>query len=266
MKKIGLFILMLCCFISIPVVNAATATTSITGTNTVKVGETTKIYIKLNSSDKIEGADVSFSTSGNIKVTNVSVGSGLSNVMNDGNRYILYAKNPVASGSTLLVLTVQGTAKGTGTVSVTKLEATVSGQTVKSNNTSYKITVNAPQTQTANNQTTTTAASVDKQAIKKATTLVEAAERSLLEEDYDAALKAVNKLADSSEKQALLERLEQVKFKIEVLKECPTCAEVKCDDCEEKDCKPWIVLSIILFICLVAESIYLAYRISKQAE
>ena len=133
MKRISLFILTLCCFMIMPNVMAASASTVIGGTNTVTVGSTTQIYIKLNSSANIEGVDVAFSTSGNIAVTNVSIGSGFTNMMSENNRYILYAQNPVASGSNVLVLTVKGTNEGTGTVNVTKLEATVSGETVYSN-------------------------------------------------------------------------------------------------------------------------------------
>ena len=55
MKKIGLFILTLCCFMIMPKVMAASASTVVSGTNTITVGSTTQIYIKLNSSDKIEG-------------------------------------------------------------------------------------------------------------------------------------------------------------------------------------------------------------------
>lgn len=273
MKKISLFILTLCCFMFMPKVMAASASTVMSGTNSITVGSTTQIYIKLNSSANIEGADVSFSTTGNITVTNVSVGSGLSNIMSENNRYILYAQNPVASGSTLLVLTVKGTAVGTGTVNVTKLDATVSGETVYSNTASYTINVNAKpavtpqqptQTPTEDNKQNEEA---EKQAIKKATILVEAAEKSLLEEDYEAALASVNSLKDGEEKSSLLKRLEDVKFKIEVEKACPEeGATITCDECEECNKNSWIILCLILFGCLVIESGYLVYRIKKDKE
>jgi len=277
MKKISLFILTLCCFMFMPKVMAASASTVISGTNTVTVGSTTKIYIKLNSSANIEGADVAFSTSGNIAVTNVQVGSGLRNMMDENNRYILYAQNPVASGSTLLVLTVKGTKVGSGTVNVTKLEATVSGETVYSNTASYNITVKAvptqPTTPTQPQQPTQTPTedTSDKdlqQAIKNATTLVEAAERSLLEEDYETALAAVNKLTDGSEKTSLLKRLEDVKFKIEVKKACgdDSCDATVCEECEEGSTNSWMILCIVLFGCLVAETIYLVYTANKNRE
>ena len=272
MKKISLFILTLCCFMFMPKVMAASASTVVSGTNTVTVGSTTQIYIKLNSSANIEGADVAFSTSGNITVTNVQVGSGLRNMMDENNRYILYAQNPVASGSTLLILTVKGTAAGTGTVNVTKLEATVSGETVYSNTAAYNITVKAAPTPVQPQQPTQTptedTSDNAQQTIKNATTLVEAAERSLLEEDYEAALTAVNKLADGSEKTALLKRLEDVKFKIEVKKACgdDSCDATVCEECEEGSTNNWMILCIVLFGCLVAETIYLVYKANKNRE
>ena len=130
MKRIKLFILLVVCLMVVPVVHAASANTVITGTNTVKVGKTTNIYIKLNSSANIEGVDVTYSTSGNISVTNVSIASTFSKMGQNGQRYILYAMNPVPSGSTVLTLTVKGNAVGKGTVTVSNLEATVSGETV----------------------------------------------------------------------------------------------------------------------------------------
>lgn len=271
MKKIGLFILTLCCFMFMPKVMAASASTVISGTNTVTVGSTTQIYIKLNSSDNIEGADVAFSTSGNVTVTNVQIGNGFRNMMDENNRYILYAQNPVASGSTILVLTVKGTKVGTGTVNVTKLEATVSGETVYSNNSSYNITVKAapaPQQPTQKPEDNNNDDEAQKQAIKNATTLVEAAERSLLEDDYKDALAAVNKLADGDAKTALLKRLEEVRIKIEVKKACgdKEGSTIVCEECEECDNNGWMILCLVLFGLLVVESGYLIYKIKKDRE
>jgi len=283
-KGISLFVLFVCCLMTMPNVMAASASTKITGTNTVKVGATTKIYIKLDSSSKIEGADVAYSTSGNIKVTNVSVGSGLSQMGKNGNRYILYAQNPIKSGSTILTLTVKGTKEGTGTVNVTRMEATVSGTTVNGGTKSYKITVKPAKTQAeieaeekakeeAKKKEEAEKAEKEqkrKLAIEKATTLVEASEKSLLEDDYKSALSSVNALEDGKEKEALLKRLEDVKFKIAVNKECDNnndCVSNTCDTTETcDDCQPWIVLSIILFVCLVIESIYLIFKLSQKRD
>lgn len=272
MKKVRLFILLVACMVFIPVVNAGSANTVITGTNTVNVGKTTEIYVKLNSSASIEGVDITYATSGNITVTNVSVADGFMSMGRNGNRYILYAMDPVPSGSTILVLTVKGNSVGKGTVSVSNLEATVSGETVVGGSKSYEITVKA--SATGNTTNTNNKNEVDslkkederKAAIAAATQLVEQAEASLTETDYAKALEAVNLLEDSDEKIELLDRLNDVKFKIAVSNECKTQETPKCEECKETndDAKPWIILSIVLIISLILETVYLVYTKTRE--
>ena len=127
MKKYSLLILTIFCLVFAPTVEASTVTPVISGNNTVTVGSTTKIYIKANASDKIEGVDVTYKADGNISVTKATVNSKFSTMGQDGTRYILYAPSPVASGSTILTLTVKGTKAGKGTIKVSSMEATVSG-------------------------------------------------------------------------------------------------------------------------------------------
>lgn len=267
MKKVKLLFLVLCSFMVLPfVVNAASANINITGGNSVTVGNTTKVYVKLNSSDKIEGVDITYSVSGNISVTSVALGSGLSKVAQNGNRYILYAQNPLSSGSNILILTVKGTAKGSGTITISNTESTISSTTVSSSDKSFRITVNNPTTEptvTPDNPTSDD----QKEALALAKELVAKAEETLSEDDYTSALKAVNGLAAGDDKDALLKRLEEVKFQIAVKKECKVCDSTEpCDVCEENsnEAKAWIILSIILFVCLVLETIYLVIRLSKE--
>ena len=99
--------------------------------------------------------------------------------------------------------------------------------------------------------------------MEEATKLVEAAEKSLNSEDYDTALKAVNALTDSDDKTKLVERLDKVKFDIEVNK----VALDKCSNkepnqtvCNNADCKKWILLSVILFVGLLTETAYIIIR------
>lgn len=278
MKRIRLFILLVVCLMIVPVVHAASANTVISGTNSVKVGKTTNIYIKLNSSAKIEGVDVEYSTSGNISVTNVSVAKGFTTMGQSGKRYILYAMNPVSSGSTVLTLTVKGTAVGKGTVTVKNLEATVSGETVVGGSKSYQITVNPAKTQAEIEAEEQAKKEAEEQAKKEeearkaalaaATELVEKAEKSLLEADYNEALNKVNALVSSDDKTKLLERLDEVRFKIAVNKECADKEPINCETCKETndDAKPWIGLSIILLIALIAETIYLVYVKTKKED
>lgn len=273
MKKIKNLLILVLAIIFTGNVYAATATTSITGANTVKVGNTTKIYIKLNASDLIEGVDVTYAASGNIQVTNAVIGSGLTQMGKNGNRYILYAQSPIKSGSTVLTLTVKGTKEGTGTITVSKMEATVSGGTVNGGTKSYNIKVNPAKTASEikaeeeaakkKEEERKAKEEANKKALEEATKLVEAAEKSLNSEDYDAALKAVNALTDSDDKTKLVERLDKVKFDIEVNK----AALDKCSNkepnqtvCNNVDCKKWILLSVILFVGLLTETAYIIIR------
>lgn len=273
MKKIKNLLILFITFVFASNVYAASATTSITGSNTVKVGNTTKIYIKLSSSAAIEGVDVDYEASGDITVTGVSVNSGLTQMGKNGNRYILYAPNPINSGSTILTLTVKGNKVGTGTIKVTRMDATVSGGTVYGGTKTFNITVNPAKTAAEIKAEEEAAKKAEekkkaeeeanKKALEDATKLVEAAEKSLNSEDYDAALKAVNDLKDSNDKNALIKRLDTVKFNIEVNK----AALEKCSNneptgstCNNSNCIKWIVLTIILFIGLLVETSYLVFK------
>ena len=259
MRKIKNLLILVLAILFAGNVYAASATTSISGTNTVKVGNTTKIYIKLNASDLIEGVDVTYAASGNITVTNATINSGLTQMGKNGNRYILYAPSPIKSGSTILTLTVKGTKEGTGTITVSKMEATVSGGTVNGGSKSYNINVKPAKTA----EEIKAEEEAAKKALEEATKLVESAEKSLNNDDYEVALKAVNSLVDSDAKTALVERLDKVKFNIEVnkaaLEKCSS-SEPNQGTCSNANCTKWIVLSIILFVGLLTESAYLVFR------
>ena len=155
MKK---FKFLLCLLLSVVCLNvyAATASVSISGTNKINVGETANIYIKLNASDLIEGVNVKYSVSGNLVVESASVNSSLDKMAQNGTEYILYAHDPIASGSTILTIKVKGTGEGTGTVSVDKMQATVSDSTVTASSKSYTVNVATPTTTTTTTKAVTT--------------------------------------------------------------------------------------------------------------
>lgn len=273
MRKIKNLLILVLAILFAGNVYAASATTSISGTNTIKVGSTTKIYIKLNASDLIEGVDVTYASSGNITVTNATINSGLTQMGKNGNRYILYAPSPIKSGSTILTLTVKGTKEGTGTITVSKMEATVSGGTVNGGSKSYNINVKPDKTaeeikaeeEAAKKKEEERKAEeeANKKALEEATKLVEAAEKSLNNDDYEKAVKAVNSLVDSDAKKALVERLDKVKFNIEVnkvaLEKCSS-SEPNQGTCSNANYNKWILLSVILFVGLLTESAYLIFK------
>lgn len=253
-------------------VYAASASTSISGTTSVKVNKTTTIYIKLNSSDLIEGVDVEYAVSGDISVTGVSVNSSLTKMGQNGNRFILYAPSPIKSGSTILTLTVKGVKEGTGTITVSKMDATVGGGTVNGGKKSVNITVNPAKTAEeikAEEEAKKKAEEQKKKeeeeykkVLSEATKLVDAAEKSLNNEDYENALKAVNSLKNGDDKTKLLSRLDDIKFNIEVNKAALDKCNKSDSTCECKDvsCTKWMILSIILFVGLLVESAYLLFK------
>ena len=102
-----------------------------------------------------------------------------------------------------------------------------------------------------------------KKALEEATKLVESAEKSLNNDDYEVALKAVNSLVDSDAKTALVERLDKVKFNIEVNKaaiEKCSSSEPNQGTCSNANYNKWILLSVILFVGLLTESAYLIFK------
>ena len=139
MKKFKYLFILVLFMVLMPRVYASSVSTSLTGTNTIRVGNTTTIYVKLNSSGGIRGVDLTYSTSGNISVVSATV-VGLTEQSRNGNRVLSYSQNALQSGSSVFAIKVKGTSVGTGTVSVSNVKATVDGETATGNNASITIT------------------------------------------------------------------------------------------------------------------------------
>ena len=92
---------------------------------------------------------------------------------------------------------------------------------------------------------------------------VKKVEESLLRSDYDTVLEMVNALEDEDEKKELLERLNDtvpnLKTTIDKVVECEVC-----EKCVKTDNLVWNIISIILLLMLIAESIYLIVKKRKQ--
>lgn len=293
----------------VPCVKAATASVSLNGNNSIKVGQTTTIYVRINASSSFRGVYLPFSVSGNISlVSNVATGGIEQKEIRD-NKASLYTSGAIASGTNIYAITVKGTAEGTGTVSVSGVEVSVNAlddvETAVAGSSSITITVNplktaeeiAAEREAAERAAAERAAAekaaaekakaeaeekakaeeeakkkaeeeaeADKKALNKAKLLVAAAEKSLLRDDYNAALKAVNALKDSDEKTALLERLEKLKFDIAVHEACANCnSEVRVEkEIDTSGSTKWIVLSIVLLLLAITEFIYIIVNRKKN--
>ena len=259
MKKIRFLIFIILCLVFIPKVYAQGLTTRITGKSSIMVGETTTLYVKLDADSSIRGVDVAYSSSGVISVLNVSAAGGLSEQSRNGNRLLLYAKSGVPSGSSVLAIKIKGNSLGTGTISITKLEATVNGETVTSLGATFKINVLEDKTQEEEKELNNIEEkeTKDNLLLEKATILVEAAEKSIKEDDYEAALKSVNALEDSIEKEGLKERLVEVRVKIATDKALKSCSNTPCNDTKDKYSKKWIIFNIFLLVIIIGEFIYI---------
>ena len=284
MKKLKLLIFAIICLIAIPRVNALSVTTKITGSNSIKVGNTTTLYVKINSSSPIRGADITYSASGAISIVSVTPAGGMTKQDQRNNRILLYSSKSLSSGTSVLAIKIKGTKVGTGTLTISKLEASVGTgsdlKTATGNKATFKVTVNPKKTEAeiaaekeaaekAKEEAAKAKAEAEKKAkeqaekdkkdLEKATALVEAAERSNLQDDYEAALKAVNALKDSTDKTKLLERLEEVRFNIAVKAACKPCEETKCETKEVSSggTNKWLILNIILLAVVIGEFIYI---------
>lgn len=287
-KSLLFLVLML---VMVPCVKAATASVSLNGNNSIKVGQTTTIYVKINASSSFRGVYLPFSVSGNISLVSNTATGGIEQKEIRDNRASLYTSGSIASGTNIYAITVKGTAQGTGTVSVSGVEVSVNTsddvETAVAGSSSITIKVNPRKTAeeiAAEKEAAEKAAAekakaeeeakkkaeeeaeAEKNALNKAELLVAAAEKSLLDDDYNAALKAVNALKDSDEKTALLERLEKLKFDIAVHKACANCnSEVKViKEVDTSGSTKWIVLSIVLLLLAIAEFIYIIVNRKKD--
>lgn len=283
MKKLKYLVALLLCLIVVPSVKAASV--SLAGTNTIKINKQTTIYVKVNGISKVRGADISFSTSGSIALVSAKEQSGFAKMSQSGNRYALYSQNGVGSGTSVFAITVKGTSVGTGRINV-NVEASDGDNTYAGLASSIDIKVNPAMTEAEKKaqeearkqaeekakkeaeeraKKEAEAEAAKQEAIKKARVLVEASEKSLQDDDYEAALKAVESLPSCDEKTDFTKRLEDVKFKIAVKKECKTEDQPK-EIVKENNSNAWMILSLVLLVCLVGESIYLVCKVRKNNE
>ena len=284
MKKIVLSLLLTLCLLVLPEsVYAASCSSAITGTKSINVGGTTTLYVKVNASAGIKGADLNFAVSGNLKLVSASP-VNLQLMGNDGSRYIMYAMNPVNSGSNIFAIKVKGTAKGTGTVSVKSLEATVDDQTATCTLASATVTVNeAPKKTTTTTPATTTPTTPTtpeepKEEVKQvevkdkdyedALRLVEQAEKTKKLADVKKAKEKVDELKFSEKKYDLTNRLYEIKID---LNDNSNLVNGNNNDLTKITTDvtggmSWFFLAAVLLICLVVETIYLMVKESKKKE
>ena len=280
---------------------AATCDISFSGNTTITEGDSTTIYVKVNSSDVVKGADLTYSNSGSITLSSAGA-VNLSVMAQNGNRYVMYSADGVSSGSNIFKFDVKGASKGTGTISITNIETSIDNTTVVCSPKSINITVNEQakeevkeNTPVANNNNTNNNNTTVKQEEKKEETkvvekekneepviseaekkynkaleLVKKAEKTKQLEDVNAAKKAVEELDMSDNKYKLLNRLLELMLSIKndnTETNITTTGNGK-ELTTNASGTPisWMLLSIILIICLAIETIYLIVKDNKKKE
>lgn len=252
MKKLILIIIMI--FIMIPNIKAEELKLEFNGSDTVNVDYNTNIYLKVDSQTSFNKIDISYNTSNNIKIISLIPMSSMKEVSKTNSRIILTSDKLIPSGSTVLAFSIKGIKEGNSSLNINSIKITNDqGKIISGNKSSYNLTINSLK----NTEELLDEANIN--ALSKATLLVEASEKSELEDDYKAALDSVESLIDSDDKTNLLKRLSEVKYKITIKSECEVKSEDKKD---EESSKPiisnsWILLSAGLMLVIVIETICL---------
>ena len=257
---------------------------AITGNKSITVGGATTVYVKVNASNPMKGADINFEVSGNIALVSASP-VGLNKMAQNGNRYILYSNSGVKGGSNIFAIKVKGTAVGSGTVKVSSLETTISDETVVCSLSSAVITVKeapkkttTPATPAANNDNKTEAPKEEKKEIKetktkaetdydKALILVERAEKTRKKADVTKAKAAIDELEFSEKKYNLVERLLKINIESDgEAKGVKTSNDMTKVSTDVTQGMSWFFLAIILLICLAVETLYILFKEVKKNE
>lgn len=254
MKKIKLFITIIVLVLIIPNVSAATISTDFSGANNLNVENISKVYLKLKTSSSFNKIDISYNTNSNMKIIGVTPLGGFKEISSYGNRLIMESDKLVSSGTAVLAFTVEGKTTGKGLLKINSLKVTIDGALIDGGSSSYEIVINPLKTDEELLDET------NKTELEKANILVEAAEKSELQDDYDAAYNSVNILINSTEKTKLKKRLEKVKFNISVKKECKV-TDTNLENTQQiMSPKSWILVSGGLAFVVIFETIGLIIK------
>jgi methionine-rich copper-binding protein CopC len=153
-RKLTAIACILCLFIALPVVYAASASVKLTSSNTnVRIGNTTTINVVITASANIRGGQFNLSlNNSNFEVVSVNGANGLT-VSSSGNLYIAYRMESgysIPSGRSIATITVRPKSTATVgsktivTVSNTKVTLADSYETVNAGSSSITLTVAAP--------------------------------------------------------------------------------------------------------------------------
>ncbi len=235
----------------------------------IKVGETVELNVNIDTKEKISEVTFEVESSDNIEIKAVTLGSSKYTKEETENKYNINFNDDLTGTNNIFDILIKANSfgdTGSGLVTIKNISYKKESKTVKLNDVTYSIDVQSNKIE--NIEDGKTDSEKERIAISNANVLVEAAERSNSKDDYESALAYVNTLTNETEKKAFLERLDKVRFNIEVNSKCQEIVDEQCKnqkpETEKNDSSVWIILSVTLMICVVLESIYIITNLVKK--
>ncbi len=235
----------------------------------IKVGETVELNVNIDTEEKISEVTFEVESSDNIEIKAVTLGSSKYTKEETENKYNINFNDDLTGTNNIFDVLIKANSfgdTGSGLVTIKNISYKKESKTVKLNDVTYSIDVQSNKIE--NIEDGKTDSEKERIAISNANVLVEAAERSNSKDDYESALAYVNTLTNETEKKAFLERLDKVRFNIEVNSKCQEMVDEQCKnqkpETEKNDSSVWIILSVTLMICVVLESIYIITNLVKK--
>lgn len=235
----------------------------------IKVGETVELNVNIDTEEKIGEVTFEVESSDNIEIKAVTLGSSKYTKEETENKYNINFNDDLTGTNNIFDILIKANSfgdTGSGLVTIKNISYKKESKTVKLNDVTYSIDVQSNKIE--NIEDGKTDSEKERIAISNANVLVEAAERSNSKDDYESALAYVNTLTNETEKKAFLERLDKVRFNIEVNSKCQEMVDEQCKnqkpETEKNDSSVWIILSVTLMICVVLESIYIITNLVKK--
>lgn len=235
----------------------------------IKVGETVELNVNIDTKEKISEVTFEVESSDNIEIKAVTLGSSKYTKEETENKYNINFNDDLTGTNNIFDILIKANSfgdTGSGLVTIKNISYKKESKTVKLNDVTYSIDVQSNKIE--NIEDGKTDSEKERIAISNANVLVEAAERSNSKDDYESALAYVNTLTSETEKKAFLERLDKVRFNIEVNSKCQEMVDEQCKnqkpETEKNDSSVWIILSVTLMICVVLESIYIITNLVKK--
>lgn len=235
----------------------------------IKVGETVELNVNIDTKEKISEVTFEVESSDNIEIKAVTLGSSKYTKEETENKYNINFNDDLTGTNNIFDILIKANSfgdTGSGLVTIKNISYKKESKTVKLNDVTYSIDVQSNKIE--NIEDGKTDSEKERIAISNANVLVEAAERSNSKDDYESALAYVNTLTNETEKKAFLERLDKVRFNIEVNSKCQEMVDEQCKnqkpETEKNDSSVWIILSVTLMICVVLESIYIITNLVKK--